>query len=72
MCIYPVIQLPHLSVFAASPIVKSGQNIRFTAADKVDLNYCQDMICKSNMNIFLGNLASKPNKGNIITNKWCV
>ena len=41
---YPVIQLPHLSVFAARPIVELGQKDQILSADRVNLNYCQDLI----------------------------
>ena len=68
---YPVIQLPHLSVLAAGPIVELGQKDQILSADKVNLNYCQDLIqlVKYEYSFQLAMLQTT-NQGNIIIVKY--
>lgn len=68
---YPVIQLPHLSVLAAGPIVELGQKDQILSADKVNLNYCQDLIqlVKYEYSFQLGKFQTTK-QGNIIIVKY--
>ena len=68
---YPVTQLPHLSVLAAGPIVELGQKDQILSADKVNLNYCQDLIqlVKYEYSFQLGKFQTTK-QGNIIILKY--